>query len=95
MSDRVDADGALYPEAFAQYAPPIIEKPENVIHGWEFFGRVASRMQRPLTLKYWNYGQGFDAIKGALLLDVNNKPDPEEMMRLICKKIAVCLLMNC
>ena len=50
---------------------------------------MASRMQRPLTLKYWNYGQGFDAIKGALLLDVNNKPDPEEMIRFVCKNSRV------
>ncbi len=75
----------LYPRAFAQYAPPIVDKPEGVIHDWEFFWEVAARMDRPLTLKYWTYGLDFDAIADGMPLDMENKPDPEDMIRFFCK----------
>src|SRR5690606_6025179 len=39
----IPGDG-LYPEAFAQYAPPVVPKPPGVIDDWEFFWGVAARM---------------------------------------------------
>lgn len=55
----------LYPEAFAQYAPPVVDKPESTIHDWEFFWKLSARMKRPLTLKYWSCGLDFDALNTA------------------------------
>lgn len=75
---------SLYPEAFAQYAPPVIPKPAGTIHDWEFFWGVASRMKLPLTLKYWSYGLSYDAIPGGLRLDMERTPDPEDLMRYLC-----------
>ena len=80
---------ALYPEAFAQYTPPLVEKPAGVIDDWEFFWGVASRMNRELTLKYWNYGLDFDAIADGLPLDMTTKPEPEQMLRFLAKRSAV------
>lgn len=76
---------SLYPQAFAQYAPPVVEKPGDVLHDWEFFWGVAARMGVQLTLKYWNYGQDFEAIEDGLPLDMQQCPDPEEMIRFLCK----------
>lgn len=75
----------LYPEAFAQYAPPVVEKPEGTIHDWEFFWEISARMKRPLTLKYWSYGLDFDTIPDGLPLGIDCKPDPEDMIRFLCK----------
>jgi anaerobic selenocysteine-containing dehydrogenase len=77
---------SLYPTAFAQYAPPVIGKPEGVIHDWEFFWAVAAQMKLPLTLKYWTYGLEFDRIEDGLDLDMQTRPDPEAMIRFLCKK---------
>ena len=76
---------SLYPEAFAQYAPPVVPGPAGTIHDWEFFWGVASRLKLPLTLKYWNYGLSYDAIPGGLPLDMERAPDPEDMMRYLCE----------
>jgi anaerobic selenocysteine-containing dehydrogenase len=75
---------SLYPEAFAQYAPPIVPKPAGTIHDWEFFWGVAARMNIPLTLKYWNYGLNYAAIPGGLELDMASPPDPDDMFRHLC-----------
>ncbi len=80
---------SLYPEAFAQYAPPVVPKPVGVIDDWEFFWGIAARMQRPLTLKYWTYGLDFDAIADGLPLDMSEKPTPEQMFRFLCKRSIV------
>jgi len=79
----------LYPSAFAQYAPPVLPKPDGVIDDWEFFWAVAARMHVPLTFKYWTYGREFAAIKDGLPLDMEQRPDPEEMIRFLCKNSAV------
>lgn len=76
---------ALYPEAFAQYAPPVLDKPGDVIHDWEFFWGLAARMGVQLTLKYWNYGQDFESIEEGMALDTHTAPDPEAMIRFLCK----------
>jgi len=75
---------ALYPEPFAQYAPPVVPKPSAVIHDWEFFWGIAARMKVPLTLKYWAYGLSYDAIKEGMALNMELAPDPEEMIRYLC-----------
>lgn len=80
---------ALYPVAFAQYAAPVVEKPEGVIHDWEFFWEVASRMKCPLTLKYWTYGLEYDAIPEGMPLDMASRPDPEDMIRFLCRNSRV------
>jgi anaerobic selenocysteine-containing dehydrogenase len=84
----IPGDG-LYPEAFAQYAPPVIPKPAGVIDDWEFFWGIASRMRVPLTLKYWTYGLQYDTIPGGLPLDMENAPSPEAMFRHLCAQSAV------
>lgn len=76
---------SLYPEAFAQYAPPVVPKPAGTIHDWEFFWGIASRMNVPLTLKYWTYGLTYDSIPDGLKLDMEHKPDPEDMIRHLCR----------
>ncbi len=76
---------SLYPEAFAQYAIPVVPKPEGTIHDWEFFWGTAARMGIQLTLKYWNYGLNYATMPGGLKLDMKTAPDPEEMFRFLCK----------
>ena len=76
---------SLYPEAFAQYAPPIVPKPAGTIDDWEFYWGVASRMKTPLTFKYWNYGLTYDAIPEGLQLDMERAPDPEDLIRFLCQ----------
>jgi anaerobic selenocysteine-containing dehydrogenase len=80
---------SLYPQAFAQYTPPVVEKPPELIDDWEFFWGVAARMSLPLTLKYWNYGLDFEAIADGLPLDMDKCPDPEDMIRYLCKGSSV------
>ena len=80
---------ALYPEAFAQYAPPVVDKPGDVIHDWEFFWGVAARMGVELTLKFWNYGLDYDTIPEGMPLGVDRPPDPEEMVKFLCRKSRV------
>lgn len=84
-ADLSIAGDSLYPEAFAQYAPPILPKPGETIHDWEFFWGIASRMNIPLTLKYWNYGLNYATIPGGLALDMKHAPSEEEMFRFLCK----------
>ena len=79
----VTADSA-YPAPFAQYAPPIVQKPEGVIDDWEFYWGLAARLKLPLTLKYWNYGANYSDLPGGLELDMAHKPDPEEMIAHLC-----------
>lgn len=80
---------SLYPEAFAQLAEPVVPKPAGVIHDWEFFWGIASRMGVPLTLKYWAYGLSYDAIADGLVLDMQHAPDPDDMLRFLCSHGAV------
>jgi anaerobic selenocysteine-containing dehydrogenase len=76
---------SLYPQAFAQYAPPVVPKPPGTIHDWEFYWGIASRMQVPLTLKYWTYGLNYAAIPGGLPLDMQQPPEPEDLIRYLCQ----------
>ncbi|CAN7281959.1 molybdopterin-dependent oxidoreductase [Phenylobacterium sp. LjRoot225] len=80
----VPGDG-LYPEAFAQYAAPVVPKPPGLIDDWEFFWATASRLRLPLTFKYWTYGLDFDSIPDGLDLDVDVAPDPEDLIRHLCR----------
>ncbi len=85
------AGDALYPEAFAQYTAPVVEKPGDVIHDWEFFWGVAARMKVPLELRYWSYGQDYAAIPDGMKLgiELDAPPDPESMIRFLCRNSRV------
>ena len=83
------AGDGLYPEAFAQYAPPIVDKPGDVIDDWEFFWGIAARMGVPLTLKSWSYGLDYDRIPEGMALGTTTAPDPEEMIRFLSRNSAV------
>ena len=74
---------AMFPEPFVQYTQPVVAPPVGVIHDWEFFWGIAARMQVPLTFKYWNYGLRFQDIPGGLSLSLTQKPDPEELFRIM------------
>lgn len=87
--DITIAGDSLYPTAFAQYAPPLIAKPAGVIDDWEFFWAVAARMNRPLLLKYWTYGLDFEHIRDSMALDMQARPDPEDMLRFLCRNSRV------
>ncbi|MGE3690728.1 MAG: molybdopterin-dependent oxidoreductase [Novosphingobium sp.] len=80
---------SLFPEAFVQYTPPVVEKAPGVIHDWEFYWGVAGRMQVPLTFKFWNYGMKFEDVQPGLPLDMTVKPDPVELIRFLCHDSAV------
>ncbi|WP_317929739.1 molybdopterin-dependent oxidoreductase [Halioxenophilus sp. WMMB6] len=80
---------SLFPEAFAQYTPPMVLKPAGVIHDWEFFWAVAAKMGLPLTLKYWTYGADFEAIADGLSLPVESRPEEEAMLRFLCQRSRV------
>lgn len=84
----IPGDG-MFPEPFAQYATPVVPKPEGVIHDWAFFWGVAARMRLPLTLKYWTYGLNYEDIAEGLELGIEAKPDPVEMMRFLCRESTV------
>ncbi len=81
--DLTLAADALYPEAFAQYAPPIVAKPQGCLHDWEFFWEVSARMDLPLTFKSWSYGQRFEDIARGLPLSPADRPDPEALCRFL------------
>jgi anaerobic selenocysteine-containing dehydrogenase len=83
------AGDSLYPEAFAQYAPPVIPAPPGTIHDWEFFWGIAARMKRPIKLAYWKYGLNYGTLPGALELDLERAPDPADLMRHLCAKSLV------
>jgi anaerobic selenocysteine-containing dehydrogenase len=76
---------SLFPEPFVQYTAPVVEKPEGVIHDWEFFWGVAARMGVPLTFKYWNYGLRYEDIPEGVELSMTEKPDPEALCRFLAK----------
>nr|MDT0667794.1 hypothetical protein [Micromonospora sp. DSM 115978] len=89
--DVTVAGDALFPEAFAQYAPPVVAKPAGVIDDWEFFWAVAARMGLPLRFKYWTYGLSYADIPDGLDLSVSvdEVPDPLDMIRFLCRDSVV------
>jgi anaerobic selenocysteine-containing dehydrogenase len=74
---------SLYPTAFAQFTRPIVEKPEGVVHDWEFFWGIAACMGIPLTLKHWNYGLTYADIPLGLDLGTETLPDPEALFEFL------------
>jgi anaerobic selenocysteine-containing dehydrogenase len=78
----VPGDG-LFPEAFAQYAEPLVEKPAGVIHDHEFFHGIAARMGIPLTFKFWAYGLDWHAIPEGLPLAMDAPPDGAALCRFL------------
>lgn len=80
---------ALYPEAFAQYSPPLVAKPAGVVDDWEFFWMLAARMGLSLTFKYWGYGLKFEDIALGMPLSFTEKPTGEDLCRFLCSESAV------
>jgi len=80
---------ALWPEPFAQYTRPVVEKPAGTIHDWEFFWGVSGQMGVPLTFKFWNYGLNFSDIPLGMPLSITDKPDPEDLSRFLASESAV------
>lgn len=78
-----------FPEAFAQYAPPIVQRPPDTIDDWEVYWGLSSRLRLPLTFKYFVYGADYAAIPGGLELDLDTPPNPEDLIRFLCKDSAV------
>src|SRR5262249_26793180 len=72
------------PQPFAQYAPPVVTKPDGVLHDWEFFWGLASRLRTPLTLKFWSYGASYKDLPGGLTLDLDVKPSGEDLIAHLC-----------
>jgi len=64
---------AWYPEPFAHYTEALVEPPadSDVMHDWEFFWGLASRMQTPLSLP------------GDVAVQTDRRPTPGEMLRLL------------
>lgn len=85
---NVAGDG-MFPEAFAQYTPAVVDPPAGVIHDWEVFWGLAARMGVPLTFKFWNYGLNYRDIADGLPLSMTEKPDPEALFRFLAKDSAV------
>lgn len=83
------AADALYPEPFAQYSPPLVAAPGDVVDDWRFFWTIAARMGLDLTFKYWGYGLDYGAIPGGLSLPRDTPPDPEDLCRFLCSDSAV------
>lgn len=79
----------LFPEAFAQYTPPIVARPAGVLHDWEFFWGIAARMKVPLTFKYWTYGLRYEDIALGLPLAADVPPDPEDLCRFLATESRV------
>lgn len=80
---------ALYPEPFAQYTRPVVEKPAGTLHDWGVFWELSSRMGLPLTFKFWNYGLKFEDIPKGLPLSLTEKPDSEALCRFLAEDSAV------
>jgi anaerobic selenocysteine-containing dehydrogenase len=83
-------DGALiYPRPFAQYAPPLVTRPEGTIDEWEFYFRLAQRMGLQLTFKKMITGMDYAYLPGGFPMDMRRLPGSEELVRLWCEGTAV------
>lgn len=77
------------PVPFLQYAPPALEKPPGVIEDWEFFWGLAKRLGKQLTLKIAPYGAEYGLIPGGLKIDMQNKPDSEDLLAWACSNAPI------
>jgi anaerobic selenocysteine-containing dehydrogenase len=80
---------SLFPAPFVQYTRPVVAKPPQVVHDWEFFWGVAARMGLPLTFKFWTYGLKYEDVPLGLPLSAEAPPDPEELCRFLCAESRV------
>lgn len=77
--------------SYLQYFPPIIEKPNQVQHDWEFFWEISKYMGIELDFKYVVMGDDYPALESGKLVSLENKPDPEELLDWICSRKGLSL----
>jgi anaerobic selenocysteine-containing dehydrogenase len=80
---------SLFPVPFVQYTRPVVAKPPEVVHDWEFFWGVAARMGVALTFKYWTYGLRYEDVPLGIPLASDVPPEPEELCRFLCSESRV------
>lgn len=80
---------SLFPSPFVQYTPPVVVKPPEVLHDWEFFWGIAARMNLALTFKYWTYGLKYEDVPLGLPIASDTPPEPEELCRFLCSESRV------
>ena len=68
---------------FLQYSAPVLKKPDSVIDDWEFYWQLSRGMNLQLVMKpgLMITGVPYGAVPGGIDVDMQNKPDPEQLMR--------------
>ena len=82
--DVTATQDAFFTIPFAQYAPPAVEKPAKVMHGWEFWWGIAQRMGLQLTLKRPIFGVDFEMIPDGVDVDMTERPTAEALIEALC-----------
>lgn len=71
----------------AQHYRPVVRPPEEVIHDWEFFWTLASRMGLQLEFKLVGWGGGlYHELPPGLPLSKVEKPNPRRLIEWICEQ---------
>lgn len=76
---------------FAQYAPPAITPPPGVLPDWEFIWGLGKRLGCQFELRSPFYGTPFSELPEGYTLNMEQKPDPEELIDALCKQSHVSL----
>ncbi len=86
------APGIGYKEAYAQYAPPLIEPPEgaDVIEDWELFYALAQRMGLELEIAPAT-APGAKSSGGRVALDMTRKPSTDDIFEILTRDARVPL----
>jgi anaerobic selenocysteine-containing dehydrogenase len=86
------AAGMGYRDAYAQYTPPIARPPagSEVVEEWEFFYGLAQRMGLPLAIRPSSMTGGSSDAE-PVALDMDQKPDTEEIFRILTRDARVPL----
>ena len=71
---------------YLQYDPPVINKPDTVMHDWEVFYEIAREMELELEFKLVLYAVDYGMLPDGRMLDMQNKPDPEMLFRWLCEE---------
>ena len=84
--DLTSLHESMMEKSFVQYFPPVVNKPDTVVHDWEFFWRVSRSMGLQLEYKYALMGANYGDLPGGTPLNMENPPDPEELLRQLCEE---------
>ena len=76
----------MFDQDFIDYSRPILEKPGDVIHDWEFFWELARRIGTPLQYKYLGLLMRYEMLPPGLDLDTHEKPRDEDIIAWICRQ---------